>query len=102
MLIQVNYASVIRTDAIDEYVNERIGKELAHFSERLTRVEVHLHDDNGASKNAANDKRVTIEARPRGQKPLAVEHAGDNLQAAIAEAASKLQRALRRSFERLG
>jgi ribosomal subunit interface protein len=101
MLIQVNYSSVVRTDAIDDFVNQRVEKELAHYTDRLTRVEVHLHDDNGAAKHAANDKRVTMEARPRGLKPLAVEHAGDNLQVAISEAASKLQRALRRSFERM-
>lgn len=100
MLIQVNYGSVTKTDAIDQYVNERVQKEVAHFEDRLTRVEVHLHDDNSATKSAANDKRVTMEARPAGQKPLAVEHAGDNLQAVISETAGKLGRALKRNFER--
>jgi len=102
MLIQVNYSSVPHTEQIDAFVKERINKELAHLGDRLTRIEVHLHDDNGTSKHAANDKRVTIEARPRGQRPLAVESCGDNLQGAISEAAARLQRALRRSFDRAG
>ena len=100
MLIQVNYAEVEKTDAIDEYVHERVKKELAHMMDRITRVEVHLRDDNGLQKSASNDKRCTMEARPAGRQPLAVEHAGDNLQQVIAETAGKLSRALKTTFDK--
>lgn len=100
MLIQVNFGDIARTDTIDEYVHERVHKELAHFTNRVTRVEVHIHDDNGPSKHAANDKRVTMEARPAGRQPLAVEHTGDNLQKVIQETAGKLGRALTRVFDK--
>ena len=100
MLIQVNFGDVSRTDTIDDYVHERVNKELAHFTDRVTRVEVHLHDDNGPSKSSTNDKRCTMEARPAGRQPLAVEHAGENLQKVIQETAGKLGRALTRVFDK--
>jgi ribosomal subunit interface protein len=100
MLIQVNYGDVKKTDVIDDYVNDRVTKELAHFAHRITRVEVHLHDENGASKHGAADKRCTMEARPAGHQPMAVEHSGDNFQKVIAEAAGKLARMLKKTFDK--
>ena len=100
MLIQVNFADFPKSDAIDEYVNDRVTKELAHFSDRITRVEVHLHDENGASKQGAGDKRCTMEARPAGLQPMAVEHSGENMKQVISEAAGKLARALKRTFDK--
>lgn len=98
--IQVNYAEVIKTDAIEQFVHDRVNKELAHMSSRITRVEIHLHDDNSAQKSAANDKRCTMEARPAGRQPLAVEQSGDNLQEVISDAAGKLSRALKHAFDK--
>ncbi len=100
MIIQVNYGDVEKTDAIDQYVHERVNKELAHFSTRITRVEVHLRDDNGSGKSGTKDKRCTMEARPAGHQPMAVEHAGDNLHHAISDAAGKLSRVLRTTFDK--
>lgn len=100
MLIQVNYGDIQKTDVIDDYVNERVSKELIHFADRVTRVEVHLHDENGRSKHGANDKRCTMEARPAGRQPVAVEERGENLQKVIAEAAEKLARVLKKGFDK--
>ncbi|MFT7669016.1 MAG: ribosomal subunit interface protein [Planctomycetota bacterium] len=100
MIIQVNYGDIKKTDAIDDYVHERVNKELAHIADRITRVEVHLHDDNSAHKSGADDKRCTMEARPAGRQPLAVEHKSDEVQRAISEAAGKLARALTKAFEK--
>ena len=100
MDIQVNYAEVTKTDAIEQFVHDRVNKELAHMSSRITRVEVHLHDDNSSQKSAANDKRCTMEARPSGRQPMAVEQTGDSLQDVIADAAGKLSRALKHAFDK--
>ncbi len=100
MLIQVNYSVVKKSDAIDQYVHDQVHKHLEHVEDRITRVEVHLHDDNGAGKSSVDDKRCTMEARPAGRSPLAVEHKGENLQRVIADTAGKLERALKRAFER--
>ncbi len=44
---------------------------LAHFSEHITRIEVHLSDENGG-KHGPNDKRCMLEARMEGKQPIAV------------------------------
>jgi ribosome-associated translation inhibitor RaiA len=100
MIIQVNYGEVHKSDTIEEHVNERVNKELAHMSDRITRVEVHLHDDNGPEKSGSQDKRCIMEARPAGRQPLAVEHKGDNLAQVISDAAGKLSRALKHAFDK--
>jgi len=101
MLIQVNYANIQKSDVIDDYVHERVNKELAHFGERITRVEVHLHDDNSPQKSSPNDKRCKMEARPAGRQPLTVEQTGNSFQKAIADCAGKLNRALKNSLDKV-
>ncbi len=62
---------------------------LARFSDRLTRVEVHLGDDN-AGKGGQDDKRCTLEARPAGQQPVAVTNHAASVGDALAGAIRKL------------
>ncbi len=100
MIIQIYHGEVKKSDSIDEHINERLGKELAHIADRITRVEVHLHDDNGSEKSGPQDKRVIMEARPAGRQPLAVEHKGDNMIQVISDGAGKLARALKHAFDK--
>jgi len=100
MLIQINYGDVEGSESIDQYVRDKVTKELGHLSDKLTRVEVHLRDDNSASKSSSNDKRCTMEARPAGRKPLTVDHAGDDLYSVITETAGKLSRAVKKNVDR--
>ncbi|HIG11750.1 MAG: HPF/RaiA family ribosome-associated protein [bacterium] len=100
MLIQVHFDEVQKTDALDQFINDQVQHHLAHVASRITRIEVHVHDENSPSKAAANDKRCTMEARPAGRQPLAVEHRGDNVQKVISETAGKLERALKRMFDK--
>lgn len=99
MQIQINYRDIEKTDALEERVEHEVDRSLGRFAERLTRLEIHLADEN-AHKQGNNDKRVMIEARPRGMDPIAVEHHADDMYRAIAEAAAKLQRALTTRFEK--
>jgi ribosome-associated translation inhibitor RaiA len=101
MLIQVNYANIDKTDAIDDFVHERVNGELVHMADRITRVEVHLHDDSSSHKTTPGDKRVRMEARPAGHQPLTVEGHGDDFQHVISDCAGKLGRALRTIFDRM-
>lgn len=100
MLIQVNYGDVERSDAIDAFVRDKVESQLGHLAEKLTRVEVHLRDDNSSAKSSHNDKRCMMEARPAGRQPLVVEHAGDDLYKVITETAGKLSRAVKTNVER--
>ena len=99
MLIQINYSDVDKTDAIERFVEYKISTQLERFADQITRVEVHLHDDNGG-KSGSHDKRCVMEARPAGMAPLAVEYADDDLDKAIGETAGKLGRALKKVFDK--
>ena len=71
------------------YFIEQISAELSRYSERITRVEVHVTDVNG-NKDGPNDKRCVMEARLKGLKPFAVTNMGDTLEQAINGALQKL------------
>lgn len=82
------------------HVEKVVSHALSHFSLRITRVEVHLGDENG-EKTSAGDKRCMMEARVEGRPPTAVTHHADNVDQAISGAADKLKRALERELDRL-
>ncbi|MBK7713771.1 MAG: HPF/RaiA family ribosome-associated protein [Bacteroidales bacterium] len=59
-----------------------ISEGLSRFSQHITRLEVHLSDENGP-KNGVNDKRCMIEARPEGMQPVAVTFHSDSYEQAV-------------------
>lgn len=98
MQIQVNYASIPHSDAMDEHVEAELQHSIGRFYDRLTRIEVHLADEN-ASKPGPHDKHCKIEARPAGRDPIVVEDKSDDLYAAVKGAAGKMQRALSKRID---
>jgi ribosome-associated translation inhibitor RaiA len=70
-----------------------ISKGLSRFSHQITRVEVHLSDENG-DKEGLNDKRCMIEARLAGMKPIAVTNHANTHEQAIEGAVDKLKTSL--------
>lgn len=85
-------SSVMGTDNVAERIETQVRQKLARFEDRLTRLEVHVRDDNGR-KGGADDKACMIEARPRGGKPVGVtEHAADVDTAARKAAGTMAQR----------
>lgn len=74
---------------------------LERFGDRITRVEVHLTDQNSSQKFGDRDKRCLMEARLGGLQPIAVSHEGATLEQAIDGAADTLQKTLKRTLERL-
>jgi ribosomal subunit interface protein len=100
MIIQINAGNVDHSQAIDEHVNQHVTDALRHLTDRITRVEVHLHDDN-AGKSGSQDKRCVMEARIAGQQPLAVDHQNDDLYKCIGETADKLGRAVKKQIDKL-
>lgn len=71
---------------------KKVRSELDRYSERLTRVEVHLMDEN-ANKGGA-DKRCTVEARAAGIRPIAASHEAEVLEVALDGALDKVRRGL--------
>lgn len=98
MKIQVNTdRNVEGGEALTEMVEAEVNSALANFADRLTRVEVHLGDEDGAKKGV-NDKRCTMEARPANMKPVAVTAHDDTLEQACREAARKMASLLESTF----
>jgi ribosome-associated translation inhibitor RaiA len=101
MQVQVNTdrsLSVEDVPAAD--VQSAIETAVARFSHRITRVEVHLSDQN-SHKRGRNDKRCVIEARLAGLDPVAVTHEADTSSLAIDGAVEKLERSLDSRLGRL-
>lgn len=93
MEIEINHAEgVDRSPALEEHVRKRLERLERRYGDRLTRVRVFLKDVN-ASKGGV-DKVCTMEARPAGHDPIAVEAQQDDLYAAVREAENKLEKAL--------
>jgi len=74
-------------------VENTVSAALAHVHGTVTRVEVHLNDENG-EKSGAADKRCMMEARVAGLNPIVVTDHADNLHQAIVHASSKLSKAV--------
>ncbi|MGK2860566.1 MAG: HPF/RaiA family ribosome-associated protein [Chitinophagaceae bacterium] len=90
MTIQINTDKNIEgNERFTEYFTSLIEDELGRFEE-ITRVEVHLSDENG-SKEGQGDKRCLIEARLEGKQPIAVTNMGDTHEQAVDGAIEKLK-----------
>ncbi len=83
MLIQVNtdhttHGSADLTHAVQALIEDKLGR----FEDRITRVEVHLDDENGSDKTGGHDKRCMIEVRMAGRQPISTtDHAASHDQA---------------------
>jgi len=76
-----------------EYENKiknAINEGLSRFDDLITRLEVHLSDENG-SKEGLEDKRCLLEARISGKEPIAVTNLGSNYDLALHGAINKLK-----------
>ena len=90
-------SSVMGTENVAERIEANLRQKLARFSERLTRLEVHVSDEN-ARKGGSDDKTCTIEARPRGGKPIGVTAHANKVDDAARKAAATLAQRLERHF----
>ncbi len=100
MQIQVSTDNTIHGDQrVIEVAEGAVAQDLGHLSERLTRVEVHLKDQN-ADKHGPEHIRCTMEARPRGLGPISSHHDAADISAALKGAAKKLRGRLSAEFER--
>ncbi len=101
MQVQINTDDNVEgRDALARLVEAEVDATLGRFGGRLTRMEVHLSDENGGRAGAA-DKRCLMEARPAGRHPVAVTHQAAALEAAYGGAAAKLRNLLESAFGRL-
>jgi hypothetical protein len=101
MQIQINTGNGIENkEALERWADTEMRQTLARFAAEVTRVEIHLSDENHTASGGA-DKRCTMEARIAGHQPLAVSHHAAGLDEAFRGAAEKLKRALDSTLGRL-
>lgn len=89
------------SEALALMAQAEVQSALEHYEDRLTRVEVHLGDDDGEKEGRGADKRCLIEARPAGMQPVVVTGHADNLEQACREASLKMQNLLNSKFGRI-
>lgn len=101
MKIQLNTdINIEGTEALAAQVRATVEQALAHFSAHITRVEVHLSDEN-AGKSGQHDQRCMLEARLESRQPVAVTEHAATLEQAVHGAAQKLAHLLDSTLGRL-
>lgn len=94
MKIQFNTDKNIQgSETLEAFVSETVSKKLNRFANRITRVEVHLSDQN-AHKTGGDDILCKIEARLEGLQPILAAGKGDSKEKALNEAIEKTKAAL--------
>jgi hypothetical protein len=78
-----------------------VRSELDRWAEQITRVEVHLRDENSNKKGGSDDLRCMMEARLAGMQPLAVTHNAATKEEATSGAAGKMKRSLESALGKL-
>jgi ribosome-associated translation inhibitor RaiA len=101
MQIQINSDRNIHGhESLAAAVHATVEKALKRFGAHITRLEVHIGDEN-AAKAGRDDKRCMMEARLEGHQPLAVTQHADTVGQAIDGAADKMARLLEHTLGRL-
>ncbi len=95
MIIQINTDSNIEAHGeLTQMINTDVADSLERFGDQITRVEVHLSDENSEKKLGAEDKRCLIEARIAGLQPLAVSDEAATFEQAVNGAVEKLMHSI--------
>lgn len=100
MIVQINTDNNVEGHArLKAYISEELESALARFEDKVTRLEVHLGDEN-SDKSGVNDKRCLIEARPVNMQPVAVTNYADTTEKAFQGALEKIKKVLDTAFEK--
>ena len=100
MQIQTNTdRNVEGSEGLSAQVEAVVASALGRFSDQVTRVEVHLSDENSA-RGGTDDKRCMMEARLEGRQPTAVTHQAPTVEQALDGAVAKLARSIESTLKR--
>ena len=100
MTIQFNAdKNIASNERTATYLNSIILDSLDRFSDNITRVAIHLSDEN-SNKTGSRDKRCVLEARLEGLKPIVVTNYADTVEKSVSGAMDKLVGTLDKTLER--
>lgn len=101
MQIQFNTDHTIEGhERMQSHFSEEITQSLKRFEDKITRIEVHVGDEN-SEKFSVDDKRCMIEVRLAGKNPVAVTNHADTVEKAVSGATDKMKKLLTTTFEKL-
>lgn len=101
MKVQVNTDNHIEgSDRLETFINEKMNHALKNYTDRITRVEMHLSNQHG-EKSGVKDIQCRVEVRPIGLHPVVVTAHNVNLDLAINQAIEKMKAALTSDFGKL-
>ena len=102
MIIQINTDRNIEgDDALAQEIEATVRGTLDRFSEQITRVSIHLSDENSDKKSGTEDMRCLLEARLAGLQPISVSHNAGSVEHAVDGAVEKLKHSLESTLGRL-
>jgi ribosome-associated translation inhibitor RaiA len=88
-------------EALATQVSGVVESALSRFSDSITRVEVHLSDENSDKKGGNDNMRCVMEARLEGRQPVAVTHQAATVDQSVDGAADKLTRMIESTLGQL-
>ena len=92
MQIQINSdKNIAITNKNKGTYETKTAKGLQRFESLITRVEVHLSDEN-ALKSGTDDKKCLIEVRMENRQPISVTATSDVIEKSFASALNKMKR----------
>ncbi|MCL5129296.1 HPF/RaiA family ribosome-associated protein [Algibacter sp. L4_22] len=95
MTIQINTDKTITGEKrSSDFFTSQINEALQRFESHITRIEVHLKDENG-DKDGFNNIYCLLEARLEGRQPIAITTQADTTDLAVSDAISKIKSALK-------
>jgi ribosome-associated translation inhibitor RaiA len=77
------------SEALAARVEQIARARLSRVEARITRVEVHVGDENGA-RNVGADKRCSVEIRPTGMDPITASQTASSIETAVVGATDKV------------
>ena len=87
------------SEMVASQIKGMVEEALDRFSDRITRVEVHVSDEN-SHKSGQDDKHCMIEARLEGRQPTAVTHRAATVEKAVDGAAGKIKKSIESTLGR--
>lgn len=101
MQIQINTdKNIDGNERLVRFYTAQLEKELERFDDKITRIEVHLGDEN-SGKFGLNDKKCLIEVRLANKQPLAVTDYGESIEKAFFSALEKAKKVLNTTLKKM-
>jgi hypothetical protein len=90
MTIQINTDKNLTGEKrSQDFFTLQISEALQRFESHITRIEVHLKDENG-KKDGFNNISCLLEARLEGRQPIAITNQADTIDLAVTGAINKI------------